>query len=132
MKQVAGTLRLQIAQYREMEDFAKFGSELDKATQAQLHRGRRLMELLKQAQYKPLSVGKQIIMFYAASKGYFDDLETEEVQVFENAVYKHIDKKHPHLEKLLVDKGQIDQELEQKMQVALDECKDLFLSERKA
>jgi F-type H+-transporting ATPase subunit alpha len=132
MKQVAGTLRLQIAQYREMEDFAKFGSELDKATQAQLNRGRRLMELLKQPQYKPLSVAKQVIIFYAASKGYLDDLEIEEVQVFERAIYEHIDKKHPHLEKLLVDKGQIDKELENKMQVALDECKDLFISGRKA
>jgi F-type H+-transporting ATPase subunit alpha len=132
MKQVAGTLRLQIAQYREMEDFAKFGSELDKATQAQLHRGRRLMELLKQAQYKPLSVGKQIIMFYAASKGYLDDLEINEVMAFEHHVYEHIDTKHPQLEKLLVDKSQIDQELEQKIQIALDECKDYFLSERRA
>ncbi len=132
MKQVAGTLRLQIAQYREMEDFAKFGSELDKATQAQLHRGRRLMELLKQAQYKPLSVGKQIIMFYAASKGYLDDLEINEVLAFEHNVYEHLDEKHPQLEKLLIDKSQIDQELEQKMQTALDECKNHFLSERKA
>jgi F-type H+-transporting ATPase subunit alpha len=115
-----------------MEDFAKFGSELDKATQAQLHRGRRLMELLKQAQYKPLSVGKQIIMFYAASKGYLDDLEINEVQAFEHNVYEHMDEKHPQLEKLLIDKSQIDQELEQKMQTALDECKDYFLSERRA
>jgi F-type H+-transporting ATPase subunit alpha len=132
MKQVAGTLRLQIAQYREMEDFAKFGSELDKATQAQLHRGRRLMELLKQAQYKPLSIGKQIIMFYGASKGYLDDLEINEVQAFEHNVYEHIDEKYSQLEKLLVEKSQIDQELEQKMQIAIDECKDYFLSERKA
>lgn len=132
MKQVAGTLRLQIAQYREMEDFAKFGSELDKATQAQLHRGRRLMELLKQEQYKPRSVGKQILMFYAASKGYLDDLEIAEIRAFESQMYSFIDNSCPQLEEKIVEKREIDQELEKDIQLSLDEFKKEFFSSREA
>jgi len=90
MKSVAGTLRLDLAQYRELEAFAKFGSDLDKATLAQLTRGERMVEILKQNQYVPMGVGQQIAIIFAASKGYLDDIAVEKVGVFEKALIEHI------------------------------------------
>ena len=91
MKSVAGTLRLDLAQYRELEAFAKFGSDLDKATLAQLTRGERMVEILKQNQYVPMGVGQQIAIIFAASKGYLDDIAVEKVGVFEKALIEHIE-----------------------------------------
>ena len=90
MKSVAGTLRLDLAQYRELEAFAKFGSDLDKATLAQLTRGERMVEILKQNQYVPMGVGQQIAIIFAASKGYLDDIAVEKIGVFEKALIEHI------------------------------------------
>ena len=91
MKSVAGTLRLDLAQYRELEAFAKFGSDLDKATLAQLTRGERMVEILKQNQYVPMGVGQQIAIIFAASKGYLDDIAVEKIGVFEKALIEHIE-----------------------------------------
>src|SRR5437867_2573756 len=91
MKQVAGTLRLDLAQYRSMAAFAQFGSDLDKATQAQLHRGKRLTELLKQGQYRPIAVEKQVLALFAGVNGFLDDIEVEQVRAFEEALYKYLD-----------------------------------------
>src|SRR6059058_5349372 len=91
MRAVAGTLRLDLAQYRELAAFAQFGSDLDKATQAQLNRGRRLVELLKQGQYQPLPFSKQILMIFAGTNGFIDDLPVEDVKAFETELYKYVD-----------------------------------------
>src|SRR5712672_2542506 len=91
MRQVAGTLKLELAQYRELAAFAQFGSDLDKATQAQLHRGKRLTELLKQGQYMPIPVEKQVIALFAGVNGFLDDIEVGQLRAFEDALYKYLD-----------------------------------------
>ena len=91
MKKVAGTLRLDLAQYRELEAFAKFGSDLDKATLAQLTRGERMVEILKQNQYVPMTVERQIAIIFAASKGYLDDIEIEKVSEFESNLFDYLE-----------------------------------------
>jgi F-type H+/Na+-transporting ATPase subunit alpha len=97
MKQVAGTLRLELAQFRELQAFAQFGSDLDKATQAQLARGQRLTEILKQAQYEPMDVEKQVVSIWAATNGYTDDIPVEEVRAFEKDLRELVEKSHPGL-----------------------------------
>src|SRR5207344_1868621 len=91
MRQVAGTLRLDLAQYRELAAFAQFGSDLDKATLNQLNRGRRLVELLKQPQYQPLAVEKQVAIIYAATNGYLDPVPVEALRAYEEQLYKFLD-----------------------------------------
>ena len=91
MKSVAGTLRLDLAQYRELEAFAKFGSDLDKTTQAQLTRGERMVEILKQNQYVPMDVEKQIAIIIAGTKGHLDDIPIGKVQDFENGLLDYLD-----------------------------------------
>jgi F-type H+-transporting ATPase subunit alpha len=95
MKQVAGTLRIDLAQFRELAAFAQFGSDLDKATQAQLARGSRLVEILKQPQYKPMDVEKQVLVIWAASNGHVDDVPVEEVQKFEVELLRWVENAHP-------------------------------------
>jgi F-type H+-transporting ATPase subunit alpha len=97
MKKVSGTLRLDLAQYREMAAFAQFASDLDAATRAQLERGKRLVELLKQGQYVPLPVEKQVVIVYAGTAGYTDKLPVESLKQYEIDLYRHIDEKHPEL-----------------------------------
>src|SRR6186713_1763349 len=97
MKKVAGTLRLDLAQYRAMEAFAQFASDLDAATRAQLERGKRLVELLKQGQYVPLPVEKQVVIVYAGTAGYVDKLPVESLKQYEQDLYRYIDEKHPEL-----------------------------------
>jgi F-type H+-transporting ATPase subunit alpha len=126
MKQIAGTLRLELAQFRELEAFAQFGSDLDKATQAQLARGQRLVEILKQRQYVPLVVEKQILIIYAATNGYLDDLEVEDVGKFETELYKYVDIHHKDLTAKIVDKGGLDDELKGEIKTALDAYKEEF------
>jgi len=99
MRQVAGSLKLELAQYRELAAFAQFGSDLDKATQAQLNRGQRLVEILKQPQFQPLNFGKQIAIIFAGTNGYIDDLTIEQVRDFENELYKYMDAINPNLAK---------------------------------
>jgi F-type H+/Na+-transporting ATPase subunit alpha len=110
MKSVAGTLRLDLAQYRELEAFAKFGSDLDKATLAQLTRGERMVEILKQNQYVPMGVGQQIAIIFAASKGYLDDIDVENVGVFEKTLIKHIEDSANDILGSITKEGKISQE----------------------
>jgi F-type H+-transporting ATPase subunit alpha len=131
MKQVAGTLRLELAQYRELAAFAQFGSDLDKTTQAQLNRGRRLTEILKQDQFKPLPVEKQIAVVFAGTNGYLDDLAVEDCLAFEAALYGFMDDSYPSVGRTLVQKKQLDDQLRAEIRKMLDEFKAKFLAERK-
>jgi F-type H+-transporting ATPase subunit alpha len=109
MKQVAGTLRLDLAQYREMAAFAQFGSELDKATQAQLARGVRMVELLKQGQYKPMAVADQVLSIFAGVNGFVDDVAVDKIQQFEYDLLHYVAQHHPQVKKDLVTKAKIDE-----------------------
>jgi F-type H+-transporting ATPase subunit alpha len=111
MKGVAGTLRLDLAQYREMAAFAQFGSELDKATQAQLARGVRMVELLKQDQYRPMSVENQVISIFAGTNGFLDDVPVTKVRVFEEELLQYFTEQHPEIQREIVSKGKLDDEL---------------------
>src|SRR5438093_2062143 len=126
MKQVAGTQRLDMAQYRELAAFAQFGSDLDKATQAQLARGRRLTELLKQLQFRPLPVEKQVIAIFAGINGYLDDLEVPRVRAFEEALYKHLDGPGRPVARRLLEKKAIDDEMRAELRKSLDAFKSDF------
>ncbi len=132
MKQVAGTLRLELAQYRELAAFAQFGSELDKATQAQLNRGQRLTEILKQDQYCPLPVEKQILIIFAGTNGYLDDLPVEDSLPFEQGLYDFLDASYPALGKAIFEKKELDGALRAETRKMLDEFKAKFLADRKA
>jgi F-type H+-transporting ATPase subunit alpha len=111
MRQVAGTLRLDLAQYRELAAFAQFGSDLDKATQAQLNRGARLVELLKQPQYEPLPVERQVAMFYAGTNGPLDNIPVADVRTFEVELYRFLDTRHPTILSSIAEKKQLDDQL---------------------
>ena len=115
MRQVAGSLRLDLAQYRELAAFAQFGSDLDKATQSQLNRGQRLVEILKQPQYQPLPVEKQILIIFAAINGYFDPVEVSAIRELEIELYQFVDNRHPSLLRELVEKKQIDDDIKAKL-----------------
>ncbi|MEK7842445.1 MAG: F0F1 ATP synthase subunit alpha [Deltaproteobacteria bacterium] len=127
MKQVAGTLRLELAQYRELAAFAQFGSDLDVATQRQLARGSRLVEILKQGQYKPLPVEKQVLIIFAATNGYVDGYPVAALKKYEEELYTFFDTKHPELIKELKEKKAIDDAIKQKLNKALDDFKGLFV-----
>ncbi len=128
MKQVAGKLRLDLAQYREMAAFAQFGSDLDAATQGQLHRGERLVELLKQPQYKPLSVVQQIISIFAGVRGLVDDIPVADIQKFESGLLNFIDDKHQSLIEKIDAAKKLDDDSEAQLQAAIEEFKGLFQS----
>jgi F-type H+-transporting ATPase subunit alpha len=131
MRQVAGPLRLDLAQYRELAAFAQFGSDLDKASQAQLNRGKRLVEILKQRQYSPLPVEKQIGIIFAATTGLLDDLAVEDCRAFEAELYKFIDNSHPGIWQQIRDKKQFDDALRAELTNAVKELKVRFADERK-
>jgi len=126
MKQVAGTLRLDLAQYREMAAFAQFGSDLDPATQRMLSRGQRLVEVLKQDQYVPQDVAKQIVVIYAATNGYIDGVATTEIGRFEAELTSFIENTHPALYGAIKEKKTLDDALKADLGAALDEFKKLF------
>jgi F-type H+-transporting ATPase subunit alpha len=126
MRQVAGTLRLELAQYRDLAAFAQFGSELDKATQAQLARGQRLTEILKQEQFRPLPVEKQIVIIFAGTKGYLDDLAVEQCRPFERALYEYMDTNHPELLQKIAEKKSLDDALRAEINQALDRFREQF------
>ena len=128
MKQVAGTLRLALAQYREMAAFAQFGSDLDAATQAQLQRGERLVEILKQGQYQPLPVSKQVIGIYAVNNGYVDEYPATDVQRYESELLAFIDSKYAAIITDLDTKKAIDADLEGRLKAALEEFKGQFVA----
>jgi F-type H+/Na+-transporting ATPase subunit alpha len=121
MRQVAGTLRLDLAQYRELAAFAQFGSDLDKATLSQLNRGRRLVEVLKQPQYRPLPVEKQVAIIYAATNGYLDPVPVEAVRSYEDELYKFLDTRKPQLLSSLAEKKQIDDGIKAELNQSLEE-----------
>jgi len=123
MKQVAGTLRLDLAQYREMAAFAQFGSELDKATQAQLARGARMVELLKQEQYKPIPVADQVLAIFTGVNGFLDNVPVKEIRVFEQGLLGFIKEKHPAVREDVVAKKKIDDELSARLQEIITEFK---------
>ncbi len=127
MKQVAGTLRLELAQFRELEAFVQFASELDKATQQQINRGLRLVELLKQEPYNPIPVEKQIVLIYAGTHGYLDDIPVESVRKFEKELYAFLDNERPDILKEILEKKKLDEELEKKIKEALDTFKQRFV-----
>jgi F-type H+-transporting ATPase subunit alpha len=126
MKQVAGTLRLELAQYREMAAFAQFGSDLDQATQRQLNRGARLVELLKQGQYEPLPVERQILIIYAGTNGFVDELPLAALKKYEQELYSFIESKHPDVFADILKKRELDQDLRAKITKALEEFKRTF------
>ncbi|HOS59729.1 MAG TPA: F0F1 ATP synthase subunit alpha [Syntrophorhabdaceae bacterium] len=126
MKQVAGRLRLELAQYREMAAFAKFGSDLDKATQALLARGSRLTELLKQGQYVPIPVERQVVLLYAGAKGYIDAYPEDALKKYEQELLKYVEENHPDLYESIKTKKQIDSAIDEKLIKVLDEFKQKF------
>ena len=129
MRQVAGSLRLDLAQFRELAAFALFGSELDKTSQAQLNRGRHLVEVLKQPQYSPLPVEKQILIIYAGTSGLLDDLPVEQVRAFEADLYRYLDSAHPALLQTIREKKAMDDALKAEVNTVLKEFKDRFVAE---
>ena len=131
MRQVAGTLRLDMAQYRELAAFAQFGSDLDKATQAQLNRGRRLVEILKQLQYQPLAVEKQVAMIFAGTNGYLDPVPVEEVLIYEQEFYRFLDTRHPGVLRTLAEKKVFDDGLRATLHAALKEFGEQYAAARK-
>jgi len=126
MRQVAGSLRLDLAQYREMAAFAQFGSDLDKATQAQLARGSRLVEVLKQGQYKPLGVEKQIVMIYAGVNGWLDDIQVEVIAKFERDLYDFLETKYPQIGETIREKRELDESIQAKLDKTLEEFRGQF------
>jgi len=123
MKQVAGTLRIELAQYRELAAFAQFGSDLDKASQAQLERGKRLTEILKQEQYKPMEVEKQVLIIWAATNGYVDDVAVEDVRRFEKEFLSFVENSHPAVLHEIRTKKALDDKLKDAMKQAVEDFK---------
>ena len=132
MKSQAGTLRLELAQYRELAAFAQFGSDLDKATQAQLNRGARLVEILKQDQYQPLDVVKQIAIIYAATHAFLDDLQVNECRTFEAGLYKYLDLNGQAWMDVLMEKKVLDEEVTKQLEDLLKGYKHQYMQEREA
>jgi F-type H+-transporting ATPase subunit alpha len=126
MKQVAGTLRLELAQYRALAAFAQFGSDLDKATQNQLARGERLTEILKQAQYEPLGVDQQIVLILAATEGFLDSIEVSQLAEFETGLSEFMELSKSDLLKEILDKKELDEDLRKKLSEAITEFKTRF------
>ena len=126
MKKVAGTLRLDLAQYRELEAFAKFGSDLDKSTLDQLTRGERMVEILKQNQYVPMVIEKQVAIIFAASKGYLDDIDVEKVADFETSLFEYLDANASDQLKAIKDEGTISDENSDALDKAISDFKNSF------
>jgi F-type H+-transporting ATPase subunit alpha len=126
MRQVAGSLRIELAQYREKAAFAQFGSDLDAATQQQLARGSRLVEILKQGQYEPLPAEKQVLTIYAATNGYIDELPETAVRRYEEELHRFVENRHPELTEAIRSKGQFDDDLTASVRKVLGEFKEVF------
>ncbi len=132
MRQVAGSLKLELAQYRELAAFAQFGSDLDKATQSQLNRGQRLVEVLKQKQFSPLPFSKQILMIFAGTSGVLDDMSVDQVRDFEAELYRYVEDANPGLLRTIMEKKVLDDALKADMTKVMKQAKEAFVSERKA
>ena len=131
MRQVAGSLRLDLAQYRNLAAFALFGSELDKVSQAQLNRGSRLVEVLKQPQYSPLPVEKQVVIVYAGTNGMLDDLPVEQVRLFETELHSFMDSTHASLLQTIREKKTLDDQIKGQLNTIIKEFKGRFVSKHK-
>jgi F-type H+-transporting ATPase subunit alpha len=132
MRQVAGTLKLELAQYRELAAFAQFGSDLDKATQSQLNRGQRLVELLKQDQFSPLPFSKQILIIFAGTGGFLDDLPVNQVRDFEKELYKYVDATNAGLLRAIMEKKTLDDALKAQITDVIKQAKQQFVASREA
>src|SRR6516164_6972482 len=132
MRQVAGTLKLELAQYRELAAFAQFGSDLDKATQAQLNRGQRLVELLKQNQFSPLPFSKQILIIMAGTGGFLDDMPVNQVREFEKELFKYVESTNPGILRTIMEKKILDDQLKAQLQGVIKEAKQQFVAAREA
>jgi F-type H+-transporting ATPase subunit alpha len=132
MRQVAGSLKLELAQYRELAAFAQFGSDLDKATQAQLNRGQRLVELLKQNQFSPLPFSKQILIIFAGTGGFLDDLPVNQVRDFEKELYQYVDATNAGLLQAIMDKKVLDDGLKAQITDVIKQAKQQFVESREA
>src|SRR4051794_11100476 len=132
MRQVAGTLRLDLAQYRELAAFAQFGSDLDKSTQAQLNRGARLVEILKQPQYEPIPVERQVAIIYAGTNGYLDKIPVSAMAAFETELYQYIDTRAPEVFSAIRDKKQLDDEVKGALNTAVKEFAGDFAARKAA
>ncbi|MCB2231764.1 F0F1 ATP synthase subunit alpha [bacterium] len=126
MKQVAGSLKLDLAQFRELAAFTQFGSDLDEATKRQLNRGEKMVELLKQGQYEPMPVAKQVMIIWVGGKGYFDDIAAEKIGKFQDGFFKFCDEKYPDIEHSLNSEKKISDELNAKLKTAVEQFKAQF------
>jgi F-type H+/Na+-transporting ATPase subunit alpha len=130
MRQIAGKLRLDLAQYRELAAFAQFGSDLDKATQLQLARGQRMVELLKQGQYQPLVVERQIAIIFAGTQGFLDDMPVDQIRAFEEFLFGFLDRKHAQVLGDIANKKELTDDLRSALGAAIDAAKAEFLASR--
>jgi F-type H+-transporting ATPase subunit alpha len=128
MKQVAGQLRLDLASYRELAAFAQFGSDLEKATQARLNRGQKTMEILKQGQYEPMPVEEQVLVIFAATKGYIDDIPLERIKEFEQEFLRFMRTVKAHIPEKIRTAKALSDELMQEIGAAINEFKQGFLA----
>src|SRR5256886_3599860 len=132
MRQVAGTLKLELAQYRELAAFSQFGSDLDKATQAQLNRGKRLVETLKQKQFSPLPFSKQILIIFAGTSGFLDDMPVELVRDFEQELYRYVESANPGVLRAIMEKKVLDDNLKAEISKVIKQAKETFVADRQA
>ena len=130
MKKIAGPIRIELAQYRELAAFSQFGSDLDADTKRQLDQGERIREILKQDQYAPLPVWYQVIIIYAATKQYLLDIAVEDVLAFEKGLFRFVDEKYPEVPAAIRDEKQISEETEKKLIQAIEEYKRNFIHEK--
>jgi F-type H+/Na+-transporting ATPase subunit alpha len=128
MKQVAGPLRLSLAQYRELEAFAQFGSDLDPATQRQLARGARLVEVLKQPQYRPIPVEKQVVIIYAVTNGFLDEMPVPQIRKWENDFLDYLDASHPKILDDIRTKKALDDDLTNRLKSAITAFGQMFVA----
>jgi F-type H+-transporting ATPase subunit alpha len=128
MRQVAGKLRLDLAQYRELAAFAQFGSDLDRATQAQLARGQRMVELLKQGQYQPLPVEKQVVIIFAGTQGMLDELPVDEIREFEPFLYSYLERRAPQILTDIREKKEIPDALREQLAKAVTDARAEFVA----
>ena len=126
IKKIAAPIRVELAQYRELAAFSQFGSELDADTREQLAQGERIREILKQPQYKPMPVEKQVIIIYAATKKYLLDIPVEDVLRFEETLFEYVDTKYPEVPQSIREKKVMEDDIEQKLVKAIEECKANF------
>ncbi len=128
MKKVAGKLRLDLAQYRELAAFAQFGSELDEATRSQLNRGEKTVEILKQVQFEPMPLEKQVMIIYVATHGYLDDLKLKQVKSFEAEFHKFMESQYPDVRHSISQTKVLDETTEKKLNEAIQKFKQEFLA----